>query len=220
MTATPMNTDTPTDSMTATPTATATGTPTPTETDTATPMDTDTPTDTPTFTNTPTDTPTLTFTPTLTPYCPSPAQVGWTGSAFAQCTNRSLQVSQLDLASDGYLVGLSAYQYTGDYGPLCIALYDPNFNLVVQTPVSPGVPGWNSFDIPPTFLPAGTYWIADMGDNVPGFNACLGAASSPGATEYMAGYSTFGTFPNPLVLESMMTISNRVLQAYASVCAP
>ncbi|HUO58219.1 MAG TPA: hypothetical protein VMV05_08590 [bacterium] len=199
-------TATPTNTRTNTNTRTPTGTPT--NTRTATHTSTPTGTFTLTATRTPTGTPTDTFTPnpSNTPPCGSAV------SQFGISTSASLSSAPAGTAgmrASIYTLSQAASVYT-------MALYCSNAGATVQTAIysaaggtsyvsnilTQSAPqtvydGWNFFQVTPTVLNAGSYWLAYQ------YNANLAfyidySTNPTGNTTvaYATGAVTMGNFPN------------------------
>ena len=172
---TPTRTATITVTPTLTNTATSTPTYTITRTRTVSPTETPfagSPTGTPTLTqtNTITMSPTLMDTATVTPTQDSCACPSYFGRESLAVVSGNYNVSGyiesniFTLAEDANVRSLSMKINTTTGGNVRMAIYSDYPGapaaLIVESNSQPGVPGWNTLDIPDTYLAAGTYWIA------------------------------------------------------------
>ena len=172
-----------------------------------------TPTITPTYSTSPT------ITPTLTPCTPS-ATFG--RSIIGTFVNNPIpsswpDTSQYVLSTPGSAQSIAGYVGNTGGGQMQFMIYSngaskPQTLLAASAPFTP-VSGWNTVVIPPTYLVAGTYWLAWQAQN-----ANTGVYYDGGAANccaYNGGSNAFGS--PPATYPSGFT-DNQMYSLYVNYC--
>ena len=148
-------------------------------------------------------------------YCAHPTPQGYAGTSQVDYHIASFLTSfAVTLASDTTCVSLGINMSAGPVtGQVRLGLYNDtgsNYpkNLVVQTdPFTPKLSAMNNIDVPDTYLPAGTYWVAVLySDNNAACNywaaggGTIKALSSPWGLLPQAFPIGGGTFTNRIAL--------------------
>lgn len=214
----PTPTQTPTNTPASTPTDTATSTPTasPTDSPTITPTFSPTNSATDTATATITDTPTITPTPTDTPICFYGDQTAGSINSPSGSYFNTAWAYVLNLSSPVTVYSLSLYSKNGGTNAR-VAVYSgsafsPN-TLQVQSTSQAVVAGWNSFDVTPTILSAGNYWLALQIQD-----GSLSYDITDCAQQYASFGMTYGSFPPTASGWSGGTC--QIFPLYMNICAP
>ncbi len=130
-----------------------------------------------------------------TPYCSSPNAQGLTiAGSSSGFTTGVISANAITLATASTAVSLSLNVASGAVsGQMILGIYENNAgapgNLVVESNPQNIAVGWNSAELPPTYLPAGVYWLGENCSNA--FNGTYNASGGKG---YNAAYS-WGVLP-------------------------
>ncbi len=182
---------------TATNSPTTTASHTPTNTPTLTP--TRTPSGTPTDTNTPTNS--FTPNPTLTPPCGALAHtMGVTVGNPAGTSTNTMRASMFSLSVPASIYSLWLDCPASGVQVMAGIYSGPASNigsLVVSSAPQTTIEGWNGISITPTYLAAGTYWLAYCYDTTGSYEVVTASSTTANGLAYTSGSVTFsaGTMP-------------------------
>jgi hypothetical protein len=162
---------------------------------------------------------TFTINPTLTPPCG--ASAGTLGNNSTSGTTGStadyMRGSVYTLSSPATVYTLTAYCSSPPANTqFMVGIYSgavDNFgSLIVQSAAQTLVAGWNGFPITPTYLAAGTYWLAYL-SNRTGYNATF-ATGTANVGAVTGTVITFGTMPSTMPTPSYGTNKEAIYALY------
>jgi hypothetical protein len=90
-------------------------------------------------------------------------------------------------------------------------------SLIVQSAAQTVAAGWNGFPITPTYLTAGTYWLAYLSNDTGYYVTETSTGPVSGTQAFSSIYTAFGSMPNTMPTPSYGTYKESIYALYCAV---